>query len=233
MVSTLPKPMASLSSAPTTTDAASQAELWWEHAATQVSGCRMCPTLIPVSDNSSEHTCGRCAQVEELLCLVTELREEVSRLRSIRERERERDYWNLTLPSLGQAQQADRTHDTEDSLSSLHLAERGDSRDRGQWRQVLVWRSRRVSSMTPPPSQVPLHNRYEALQVELNNNGDDGSSSLEVSPRLSRPTPCVKTASIKKKRRVIAIRDSLLKGTEGPICRRDPLLREVCCLPGA
>lgn len=27
--------------------------------------------------------------------------------------------------------------------------------------------------------------------------------------------------------------DSLLKGTEGPICRPDPLHMEVCCLPGA
>ena len=27
--------------------------------------------------------------------------------------------------------------------------------------------------------------------------------------------------------------DSLLRGTEGPICRPDPVRREVCCLPGA
>ncbi|KAK4826596.1 hypothetical protein QYF61_010358 [Mycteria americana] len=91
----------------------------------------------------------------------------------------------------------------------------------------------RVSSVTAPPSQVPLHNRYEAVQVEPNNDEDNGSSSLEVWLRLSRPTPCVKTASIKKKRQVILIGDSLLKGTEGSICRPDPLLREVCCLPGA
>ncbi|KAK4817860.1 LOW QUALITY PROTEIN: hypothetical protein QYF61_001529 [Mycteria americana] len=76
------------------------------------------------------NTSGRCTQVEELLRLVTELREEVSRLRSIKDSER--DYWNRTLPSLGQAQQADRTHDTEDSLSSLRLAEHSDLRDRAQ-----------------------------------------------------------------------------------------------------
>ena len=29
------------------------------------------------------------------------------------------------------------------------------------------------------------------------------------------------------------IGDSLLRGTEGPICRSDPSHREVCCLPGA
>ena len=47
--------------------------------------------------------------------------------------------------------------------------------------------------MTLPPSQVPLHNRYEALQVVPNNDEDDGSPSLEESPRLSQPTPCIKT----------------------------------------
>ena len=36
-----------------------------------------------------------------------------------------------------------------------------------------------------------------------------------------------------KKRRVIFVGDSLLRGTEGPICRPDPSPREVCCLPGA
>ena len=106
---------------------------------------------MPVSDGSSEHTCGRYAQVEELLRLVTELWEEVRRLRSIRECERERDYWNRTLPSLRQAQQADRTHEMEDSLSSLHLAEHSDLRDRGQRRQVPARHSRHVSSLTRPP----------------------------------------------------------------------------------
>ena len=166
VVSTWQKAVASLSSAPTTTDAAAQTELEWEHTTTQVSGCRVCPAFMPVSDSSSKHTCGRCAQVEGLLCLVTELQEEVNRLRSIRESERERDYWNGTLPSLRQAQQAHRTHDTEDSLSSLHLVEHSDLKGRGQRRQVPARRSRRVSSVTAPPSSVPLHNRYKALQVQ-------------------------------------------------------------------
>ena len=150
MVSTRQKAMASLNSAPTTTDAASQTELQWEHAATQVSGCRVCPALLPALDGSSEHTCGRCTQVKELLCLVTELWEEVSRLQGIREREREIDYWNHTLPSLGQVQQADRTHEMEDSLSSLRLAEHSDLRDRGQRRQVPARHSGHVSSLTRP-----------------------------------------------------------------------------------
>ena len=156
MVSTRQKAMASLNSAPTTTHAASQTELRWEHAATQVSGCRVCPALLPALDGSSEHTCGRCTQLEELLRLVTELREEVSRLQSIRECERERDYWNRTLPSLGQAQQADRMHEMEDSLSSLRLPEHSDLRGRGQRRQVPARHSRRVSSLTRPhPPRCP------------------------------------------------------------------------------
>ena len=36
----------------------------------------------------------------------------------------------------------------------------------------------------------------------------------------------------KKKRRVIVIGNSFLRGTEGPICRPDPSHREVGCLPG-
>jgi len=52
-------------------------------------------------------------------------------------------------------------------------------------------------------------------------------------PRTSQSAPCIMTALAKKKRRVIFIGDSLLRGTEGPICRPDPSHREVCCLPGA
>jgi len=137
---------------------------------------------------------------------VAELHEEVSSLRSIRESGRETDCCNRTLPSLGQAQQADRTHDAEDALPSLHLAECSDLRDRRQWQQVPAWCSRRVFSMTTSPSQVPLHSRYKAVQVEPNNDEDDGSSRLEVSPRLNQPTLCVNTASMKEKRWVIVNR---------------------------
>jgi len=52
-------------------------------------------------------------------------------------------------------------------------------------------------------------------------------------PRTSQSTPSITTSLAKKKRGVIVIGNSLLKGTEGPICRPDPFCREVCCLPGA
>ena len=41
-----------------------------------------------------------CDQVNDLLSLVAELKEEVERLRSIRECEREIDWWSRTLLSL-------------------------------------------------------------------------------------------------------------------------------------
>jgi len=52
-------------------------------------------------------------------------------------------------------------------------------------------------------------------------------------PRARQSDPHIMTASMKKKRRVIVIGDSLLKGTEGLICRLDPSHMEVYCLPGA
>ena len=124
----------------------------------------------------------------------------MSRLRGIRESEKEVDSWNHTLPSLGQACQADRTHATEDSLSSLHLAECGDLRDSREWQQVPARCSRHISSVTTQPSQMLLYNRYEGLEVEPNNDQDHNPSRLEMLPRISRPVPHMKPTSIKKKR---------------------------------
>lgn len=124
-----------------------------------------------------------------------------------------------SLPSLGQIQQADRTHDMEDYLFSLHLSEHSELSDRAQWQQVHAQHSRCLSSVTTLSSQVPLHNRCEALQVEINNNKDNGSCDLELSLRLSWAIPCINTASIKKRRQVTVIGDFLLRETEGSICR--------------
>lgn len=89
-------------------------------------------------------------------------------------------------------------------------------------------------SLSTWPSQVPLQNGYEALDVESQSTGgvDVGPSTPEVLPRSERPTPCITTTSTRKKSRVIIATDFLLKGREGPICQTDLPLREVCCLPG-
>ncbi|KAM8793383.1 LOW QUALITY PROTEIN: uncharacterized protein ACNFOS_013364 [Eudromia elegans] len=66
---------------------------------------------------------------------------------------------------------------------------------------------------------------------------DQGLSRGPSAERRSGPCPEAAPPREKrspgKKQRVISMGDSLLQGTEAPICRPDPLAREVCCLPGA
>lgn len=74
--------------------------------------------------------------VKELLCLVTELWEEVRRLRSIRDREKERHGLLESHPAFHEtASQAGRMQD--DSLSTLHLAEHSDLRLGGYGNKFL------------------------------------------------------------------------------------------------
>lgn len=90
----------------------------------------MCPRFLSVSDGSGEYTCGRCTQVEELLSLVTELQEEVGGLRTVRELEKEMDWWDHSLPSLRHMRQP-ATKEVKDPLLSRHQPEGGDLRDGG------------------------------------------------------------------------------------------------------
>jgi len=63
----------------------------------QVSGCRECLSLLLPGEGGRHSTCVRCEQVDELLSLLGELKEEVQRLRTIRECEREIDWWSNSL----------------------------------------------------------------------------------------------------------------------------------------
>lgn len=78
--------------------------------------------------------------------------------------------------------------------------------------------------VTTSLSQLPLQNRFDALQEEM--------TMTKVLPGFSRSIPCIKNSSEKHKIWVTVTGDSLLKRVEGLICRPDPL-REVYCLPGA
>ncbi|XP_059571010.1 uncharacterized protein LOC132244080 isoform X2 [Alligator mississippiensis] len=71
-----------------------------------------------------------------------------------------------------------------------------------------------------------------------------GECPPQQSGRRSHPGPELLTANSseqvkrskrtqRRRRRVLVIGDSILRGTEGPICRQDPSTREVYCLPGA
>lgn len=207
-----------------------QTELLCKHVAVQVSGCNECLSLALLPQGSRDTVCIRCDQVNDLLRKVVELKEEVERLRSIRNCENEIDWWSHTLR---QRQQEEALSEVDDPLPSCHQAEGEDSRDKGEWSQIPPRRGKRNLSRPPSPSQLPLRNRYEALEIEdqaIEDGGADPSSEMH-SARHSPPR--LRTSSTKKERRVIVVGDSLLRGTEGPICRPDPSHREVSCLPGA
>ncbi|XP_040974865.1 uncharacterized protein LOC121232493 [Aquila chrysaetos chrysaetos] len=210
-------------------DVATRTELPQKRAAVQASGCRACQSLSLVTDGSSEYSCVRCHQLDDLLSLVAELREEVQRLRSIRESEKEGGWWNHALPSPRQKQEQppEKKQHQRDPLSSPRQAEGSSLKERSQWRQVHARGGRQTPSLPTSPSQVPRYNRYEALDVESQSmcDVDDGPSAPEVSPRSERSTPHITTTSIRKKRQVIVVGDSLLRGTDDPICRTDPPLR--------
>ena len=70
------------------------------HAAVQVSGCRECLALSLLQEGSWDTTCVRCEQVEDLLSLVVELKEEVERLRSIWDCGKRIDRWSCARLSL-------------------------------------------------------------------------------------------------------------------------------------
>ncbi|PKU43543.1 suppression of tumorigenicity 5 [Limosa lapponica baueri] len=82
---------------------------------------------------------------------------------------------------------------------------------------------------------VPLKNRYKVLVVEgqLSEDVNDGQFTSEMPTQSKKRTAHITTTSTRRKRRVIVVGDSFLRGTECPIWQVDPPHREVCCLPGA
>lgn len=83
-----------------------------------------------------------------------------------------------------------------------------------EWKQVPV----RMADDPPPgltsPPQLSLYNRYEALGQERQVSEEIEKSSSRGLSRMRQSTPCLKTVSVKNKRRVMVIGDSLLRGTE-------------------
>ncbi|TRZ23385.1 hypothetical protein HGM15179_003736 [Zosterops borbonicus] len=81
--------------------------------------------------------------------------------------------------------------------------------------------------------QVPLQNRYEALDPDGQPDDVEENDLPREPPNYASSVRQMTTSNIKKKRRVVVVGDSLLQRTEGTVCRPDPAHREVCCLPGA
>ena len=55
------------------------------------------PEPVSSSEGQQDSTCVRCEQVDDLLSMVAELREEVERSRNIRECKQETDWWSNSL----------------------------------------------------------------------------------------------------------------------------------------
>lgn len=82
------------------------------------------------------------------------------------------------------------------------------------------WKFSGTRKMIPtPPADLQLWNRF---RVSLAEQGLGASDPAEPEPRWST----------RRKLQVIVLSDSLLQGTEAPVCRPDLLSQEVCCLPG-
>ena len=73
---------------------ATQTEGLPRNVAVQVSGCRECLSLLLPREDGKDASCMRC---EEELSLVVELREEIERLRTIKEYTQEIDWWSDSL----------------------------------------------------------------------------------------------------------------------------------------
>lgn len=97
---------------------APQTESMYVHAAVQVSDRGECPILSLLQEGSRDTTCVQFVQVHDLLSLVAELKEEVERLRSIWDCEREIDWWSHTLLSLQERHRASERCSTSSGGSS-------------------------------------------------------------------------------------------------------------------
>ena len=272
---------------------ATQTEIPKQHASVQVAGCNECQSLALEVPGDGGNACVRCDQINDLLSLVACLREEVERLRAIKDCEKEIDWWCQALsaprsqhatvapygacglqspckqvternrqtdcaPDIVSPQSAPYPHNTYVELGGVGLgqnslpkgqgdihcsvaeplpfccrAEQSCLREKDGWKQIPTRRCGHPPPRSCSAPQVPLRNRFEALEPEGEVcAGVEGGPPVRV-PRGKRSTPRLKTSSTRKDRRVVVIGDSLLQGTEGPICQPDPTRREVCCLPGA
>ncbi|RMC19378.1 hypothetical protein DUI87_03988 [Hirundo rustica rustica] len=221
MVSTWSKTVAGIS-------VCDQMEPSKKDASVQTNSCLECLSLSVASGGAVEEVCLRCEQVSQLLLLVAELREEVERLRSISESEMEIDWWSSAIPSLREASDCE----SEDLHASCSQVIEGHLINEEEWKWVPTWGDNN-KNFFPPLSQVPLQNRYEVLDLEGQLDDLEENCLPSESPNYDSSERCITTSNIKKKTRVIVVGDSLLRGTEGPLCRLDPSHRAVCCLPGA
>ncbi|KFV70255.1 hypothetical protein N307_10010, partial [Dryobates pubescens] len=219
-------------------------EVEHKQVAVQASRCRKCWSLALQMQGSGDYSCIRCEQIDYLLNLVARLKDEVARLRAVRECRKEMNQSRKELNQSKQALQAppaeagsiresERESDMWEKALQISPAEGSAPGNREAWIQVPARGSKENPSRPSPPLPLPLHNKYEALQAESSGDERAKEQPSEEMPKAKQSPPTITTSSTKKKRSVIVVGDSLLRGTEGPICCPDPSHREVYSLPGA
>jgi len=185
--------------APGRTNAATQRELPFKHATTQASSCGVYEGIFLEEKSDCNQTCEKCDQTDELLCLVAELQDEVSRLKSIQEPEREIDQWSHTLLSMMHRSQLSMTTTEAGPGSALCQGNGSVTGNKKWWKKVTAQSGKRIFSL---PFKIPLQNRYEAL-VTI----DDAYNEIEKEPAQAvlqksetNPSPqtCVQTSAEKK-----------------------------------
>jgi len=70
----------------------------------------------------------------------------------------------------------------------------------GEWKRVPAQGGRRISPRPPSPAQLPLNNRYGALECEglATEDVGEGEAPSRGLPRMSQTAPRTTTASTKK-----------------------------------
>ncbi|XP_059573298.1 uncharacterized protein LOC132244815 [Alligator mississippiensis] len=104
-----------------------------------------------------------------------------------------------------------------------------ETRPTQEWQKVSRSRAARPRVVEAP--QVHLANRFEALAAVTEKDRANASGADDVTPHATWNGQ--RTNTSRKKRQVLIIGDSILRGLEGPICRPDPMTWEVCFMPGA
>ena len=125
-------------------------------ATVQVSGSKEYLALSLLQEGSWDTTCVWCEEVEDLLSLVVELKEEVEKLRSIWDCGKGIDGWSCARPSLHEGCGGDAPEAVGNHLLSHNHEGRGDLRDSDGWKQVPVWSDKLMAPQPAPPSQGAL-----------------------------------------------------------------------------
>uniref|UniRef100_A0A8C3HUE0 SGNH hydrolase-type esterase domain-containing protein n=1 Tax=Chrysemys picta bellii TaxID=8478 RepID=A0A8C3HUE0_CHRPI len=178
--------------------------------------------FVCLPQDRSDFVCTKCKLVSILEEKVRGLEKQVSTLRCIRENE---DFLRL---------RAQRSEESEQA------AQWGQRDGEEIWQHVTSRRRKR--SVHVPAMQRRVSNRLHVLSTGTNAESglDDTSEGREQEiPPIGRhemrcPRDGGSTATApKRRRRMVVVGDSLLRGTESSICHPNRENREVCCLPGA